>query len=99
MQTKKGGYNLRILRMDQVLERVGLGKSTIYERIKEGTFPRQIKLGQRAVGWLEHEVDAWLLSCIENSGFVEGRLFSHTIYEQDGKTILTRGEGRKAWES
>ena len=58
--------NKRILRRKQVENRTGLSRSTIYLRIQEGSFPKQIRLGTRAVGWLEHEIDAWLAACIEN---------------------------------
>ena len=57
---------LSILRRKQVEDRTGLSRSTIYLRIQEGTFPRPISLGARAVGWLEHEIEAWLAACIEN---------------------------------
>ncbi len=57
---------ITILRRKTVEGRVGLSRSTIYQRIKEGTFPRPINLGNRAVGWLEHEINAWLASCVEN---------------------------------
>ena len=49
-----------ILRRPQVEARTGLSRSTIYARIQDGTFPRSILLGARAVGWLEHEIDGWL---------------------------------------
>ncbi len=49
-----------ILRRPQVESRTGLSRSTIYARIQDGTFPRPILLGARAVGWLEHEIDGWL---------------------------------------
>ena len=49
-----------ILRRPQVEARTGLSRSTIYSRIQDGTFPRPILLGSRAVGWLEHEIDEWL---------------------------------------
>ena len=58
---------LRILRRKQVEARVGLGRSTIYERVAGGTFPPPVNLGARAVGWLESEVDAWLASQVERS--------------------------------
>ena len=51
---------LRILRLPEVLERIGLCRSTLYNRILAGEFPGQISLGGRAVGWIEAEVDAWL---------------------------------------
>jgi len=57
---------LTILRRKQVETRTGLSRSTIYLRIQEGTFPRPINLGARAVGWLENEIEAWLVSRIEN---------------------------------
>ncbi len=49
-----------ILRRPQVEARTGLSRSTIYARMQDGTFPRPILLGSRAVGWLEHEIDDWL---------------------------------------
>ena len=49
-----------ILRRKDVQVRTGLSRSTIYLRVAQGTFPRPIPLGLRAVGWLEGEVEAWL---------------------------------------
>jgi prophage regulatory protein len=56
---------LSILRRKQVEKRTGLSRSTIYLRIQEGTFPRPINLGARAVGWLENEIEAWLAARLE----------------------------------
>jgi len=58
---------LNILRRKQVEARTGLSRSTIYAFISEGMFPKPINLGNRAVGWIEAEIDAWLKSCIETS--------------------------------
>ena len=55
----------RILRRPQVETRVGYGRSAIYEQMAAGTFPKPIKLGPRAVGWLEEEINAWLASRIQ----------------------------------
>ena len=52
--------NTRLLRMPQVLDRVGLKKTVIYERIKAGTFPKPIKLGS-ASAWHAHEIEAWIV--------------------------------------
>ncbi len=49
-----------ILRRNQVQARTGLSRSTIYDRMREGTFPRQVSLGAKAVGWLESDVDHWI---------------------------------------
>ncbi len=51
---------LAILRRKQVQTRTGLSRSTIYQRISDGTFPKPVSLGARAVGWIESEIDAWL---------------------------------------
>jgi prophage regulatory protein len=58
---------LTILRRKQVEARTGLSRSTIYDRIKAGTFPAPISLGEKAVGWIESEVDAWLVARIQAS--------------------------------
>lgn len=50
----------RIIKRREVEGRTGLPRSTMYDRIKRGDFPAPIPLGERSVGWLEHEVDAWL---------------------------------------
>ena len=56
-----------ILRLPAVKTSTGLSRSTIYLRIAEGTFPRPISLGGRAVGWLEAEIQEWLQQRIEAS--------------------------------
>lgn len=58
---------LTILRRKQVETRIGLSRSTIYERIKAGTFPAPISLGAKSVGWIESEIEAWLLTQVEKS--------------------------------
>ncbi|MBK8183540.1 MAG: AlpA family transcriptional regulator [Candidatus Competibacteraceae bacterium] len=58
---------LTILRRKQVEARTGLSRSTIYERIKTGTFPAPVSIGARAVGWLESEVSSWLAAQIQKS--------------------------------
>lgn len=56
-----------ILRLHEVSSKVGLSRSTIYERIKHGTFPQPISLGDRAIGFIEAEVDGWIESRIAES--------------------------------
>ena len=56
----------RILRLPQVQDLVGLRRSTIYNRIQHGEFPRPIKLG-RTSGWVQAEIETWLSSQIEQS--------------------------------
>jgi prophage regulatory protein len=54
-----------ILRRKQVEARTGLSRSTIYARIKAGTFPAPVSLGPRAVGWIENDVHRWLCDRID----------------------------------
>jgi prophage regulatory protein len=58
---------LCILRRKQVEARVGLSRSTIYARMAEGQFPRNISLGKRAVGWIAAEVDDYLAKLVKQS--------------------------------
>ena len=53
---------MRLIRLKEVIERVQLGKSTIYKMMYEGSFPQSVSLGDRAVSWVEHELDAWIES-------------------------------------
>jgi len=64
--TKTNQEKDSILRRRQVEARIGLSRSTIYLYIQEGAFPKPINLGTRAVGWLESEIDKWLMERIEN---------------------------------
>jgi prophage regulatory protein len=56
---------VRILRLPEVINRVGLKRAAIYLYVKQGQFPKQVNLGLRAVGWIEHEIDAWVAARIE----------------------------------
>lgn len=50
----------RILRLPEVCNQTGLGRSMIYQLEAESRFPGRIKIGARAVGWLEPEVRNWI---------------------------------------
>ncbi len=60
-----------ILRRPQVESRTGYRRSAIYALMAAGDFPKPIKLGPRAVGWLEAEINAWLASRIQASRGVQ----------------------------
>lgn len=49
-----------ILRLPQLKASTGLSRSSIYKYIQDGVFPRPISLGPRSVGWLDHEIEAWI---------------------------------------
>ncbi|MFK7825132.1 MAG: helix-turn-helix transcriptional regulator [Oligoflexales bacterium] len=57
---------LKFLRLPEVRSRTGLGRSTIYQLIEKGEFPKQIQLSWRSVGWLEHEIEEWIECKIAN---------------------------------
>ena len=46
-----------LLRLPRVMEKAGLKRAIIYLHIKQNTFPKQFKIGQRAVAWLESDID------------------------------------------
>jgi prophage regulatory protein len=52
--------DVRLLRLPQVFQIVGLGRSMVYQLEAERRFPRRVKIGARAVGWIESEVQTWL---------------------------------------
>ena len=59
--------NQSLIRLPEVLKRTGYGKAWIYRLISEGRFPAPVKIGVRAVAFVESEIDAWIQSVIETS--------------------------------
>jgi len=59
--------NTRILRWPDVQERVGICRSHAHQLIAKNQFPAPIKLGARASGWIEAEIDTWLENRIAKS--------------------------------
>jgi prophage regulatory protein len=58
----------RFLRLPEVKHITALSRAHIYLLISKDEFPKQYKLGQRAAGWLESEVLAWMQSKITPTG-------------------------------
>ncbi len=54
----------KLLRLPQVIERTALRRSTIYEMMAVGRFPRPVKLNLRSNGWLESEIGDWVATRI-----------------------------------
>ncbi|HLS81310.1 MAG TPA: AlpA family phage regulatory protein [Steroidobacter sp.] len=50
----------RILRLPQVIDKTGLGRDSIYRGGREDWFPKPVKISERASGWFEDEIDAYL---------------------------------------
>ncbi|MCK7545177.1 AlpA family transcriptional regulator [Marinobacter bryozoorum] len=55
---------MRILRLRDVMDKTGLARSTVYKYIEAGTFPKPIDLGGRSVGWVDEEINDWILEKI-----------------------------------
>ncbi len=65
----------RLIRLPEVLSRTGYGRTSIYRKMEDGSFPKSVKLGGppldpiafdcRAIAWIEDEVDQWVESQIK----------------------------------
>ena len=62
----------RILRTHQVLARIGVSRSTLYEWMARDAFPASIPLGERSIGWLESDVDEWIEARARQARGVQG---------------------------
>ena len=66
----------RFIRLNEVMSRTGYGRTSIYRKMKDGSFPKSLKLGgppkdpsifdSSAVAWIEDEVDQWIESRIND---------------------------------
>ncbi|MGI9568248.1 MAG: AlpA family transcriptional regulator [Desulfobulbia bacterium] len=52
--------HIKLLRLPQVVEKIGLKRSQIYLLMGEGRFPKPLRLGPRAVAWRLDEIDEWI---------------------------------------
>lgn len=57
----------KIVRLRAAKDWTGLSRSTIYAMMKNGTFPKSLSLGARAIGWLESDIQAWIDTRISTS--------------------------------
>ncbi|PMI42830.1 transcriptional regulator [Vibrio cyclitrophicus] len=56
---------MRFLKLKEVMQKTALSRSAIYRKMDVGEFPTSISLGDRAVAWLESEIEDWILGKIE----------------------------------
>ncbi len=61
-----------IIKIRQVQARTGVSRSGLYQKVADGNFPKPIKLGARASGWILSEVDAWVAERIAASRAIGG---------------------------
>ena len=50
----------RIVRLKTVLARTGLSRSTLYRKISEGSFPKQVPISAHGAGWRESSINRWI---------------------------------------
>jgi prophage regulatory protein len=60
-----GNRPIRMLRLPQVINATGLGKTKIYELQGQGDFPMRVKITSHSVAWVEEDVQAWLARRIQ----------------------------------
>ncbi len=51
---------LRMVRLAEVIRTTGRSRSSIYTDIKEGTFPKPIKIGKRSIAWSSEDISNWI---------------------------------------
>jgi prophage regulatory protein len=78
---------MRLIKLKEVMNYTGLGRSSIYKFMAEGHFPKSIALGARAIAWESSEIEEWVLDKIEsrnnrNDGLVE----------VEAKAVITEGD-------
>ena len=56
----------RFLRLPEVIARVGLRRSAIYQRMSDGRCPRSRSLGPKCVVWVEAEIDDWMREIVSS---------------------------------
>ncbi|RIH72850.1 AlpA family transcriptional regulator [Vibrio splendidus] len=61
----------RIIRLPEVIQKTGLSRSSIYLRMSKQEFPKSISIGDRAVGWIEDDINSWVDARISASKVLE----------------------------
>ena len=76
LEQKNNKPKNKLIRFPEVMSRTGYGRTSIYRKMEDGSFPKSLKLGgppkdpkefdSRAIAWIEEEVDQWIESKIED---------------------------------
>ena len=59
---REARFQERLVRLPEVMARVGMRRSAIYQRMRDGSFPRSRSLGSKCTVWIESEIDDWIKS-------------------------------------
>lgn len=79
----------KILRLPVVMARTGLSRSSIYRKISQQTFPNQVYLGTRSVGFIESEIEIWLSLQIERSRIVQIKKSNLVITKGNSSVLIS----------
>ncbi|MEE3935516.1 AlpA family transcriptional regulator [Pseudomonas viridiflava] len=60
----------RFLRLNEVLHVTGLARNTVYRRIREGTFPTQVRIGPNSVAWRQSAIAKWMSDIVSDASVV-----------------------------
>lgn len=52
-------FKHRLLRAQEVCERIGVSRTTLWRKVRDGNFPQPVRLGENSVGWFSHEIADW----------------------------------------
>lgn len=74
----------KILRIRTVLERTGLSRSTIYRKMKDGTFPSQVRISEHCSGWRESEINRWMADPVRYCESERRQNYSSKISDDPG---------------
>ena len=66
-RASKNRPEVQLIRLKEVLAICGRSRSSIYEAIKKGSFPKPVKLQSRSSAWIRCEVERWAVQCIRAS--------------------------------
>jgi prophage regulatory protein len=87
-----------LLRRPDVQQRTGLSRSSLYNLIKEGRFPRPVQISDRSVAWVSDDIDSWINTQIKNgqTSAIGERIKS--TYLRNLKELDSRKPTKKVWD-
>ncbi|POU19368.1 hypothetical protein C3420_13855 [Acinetobacter sp. ACNIH3] len=60
LSKEQKNQNIRLIRRKEVQAKTGLGASSIYAMMQQGTFPKSVNISERRVAWIESDIDQWI---------------------------------------
>lgn len=64
MQVNNESVHIRLIRLPDVMMITGLKRSTVYNKMKSGEFPKSVSIGERSIAWIESEINSWVANNI-----------------------------------